>query len=229
VDEFLHFYTTYGVRQVLNVNPGTVLAGYMLTAWAWNRVQDFSLHGQRQSACRAVDSAGARLFARDDGSTPSSASTGATRSTTRRSRFRPSTSALGFEDAVRFEHHITETQKSIVRQPYDRRAELIELTRGCRTSRPSTKVAIRGRRRASPPSDILDYFRDKSESSRAATGALASTSWTSSTPRLTTARALTEHGLSFLAAPTCIAETGGQPPLPETRRWAAFAGPGSTR
>src|SRR5665811_1778325 len=30
LDEFLHYYTEYGVRQVLNVNPGTVLAGYLL-------------------------------------------------------------------------------------------------------------------------------------------------------------------------------------------------------
>ncbi|HWR92453.1 MAG TPA: hypothetical protein VN300_08490, partial [Desulfobacterales bacterium] len=29
-DEFLKYYTTYGVRQVLNINPGTVLVGYLL-------------------------------------------------------------------------------------------------------------------------------------------------------------------------------------------------------
>ncbi|MFN2174059.1 MAG: hypothetical protein ACK2UF_21765, partial [Candidatus Promineifilaceae bacterium] len=30
LDEFLYYYTTYGVRQVLNINPGTVLLGYLL-------------------------------------------------------------------------------------------------------------------------------------------------------------------------------------------------------
>jgi hypothetical protein len=30
VDEFMYYYTTYGVRQVLYINPGTVLAGYLL-------------------------------------------------------------------------------------------------------------------------------------------------------------------------------------------------------
>ncbi len=30
VDEFLYYHTNYGVRQVLNVNPGTVLLGYFL-------------------------------------------------------------------------------------------------------------------------------------------------------------------------------------------------------
>jgi hypothetical protein len=29
-DEFLYYYTTYGTRQVLNTNPGTVLVGYLL-------------------------------------------------------------------------------------------------------------------------------------------------------------------------------------------------------
>ena len=36
---------------------------------------------------------------------------------------------LGLEDQVRIEHHITETWKSIVRQPYDRRAGLVELAK----------------------------------------------------------------------------------------------------
>ncbi|MFN2109008.1 MAG: hypothetical protein ACK2UI_05055, partial [Anaerolineae bacterium] len=30
LDEFLYYYTEYGVRQVLNINPGTVLLGYLL-------------------------------------------------------------------------------------------------------------------------------------------------------------------------------------------------------
>ena len=30
LDEFLYYYTQYGVRQVLNINPGTVLLGYLL-------------------------------------------------------------------------------------------------------------------------------------------------------------------------------------------------------
>ena len=30
LDEFLHYYTEYGVQQVLNINPGTILLGYFL-------------------------------------------------------------------------------------------------------------------------------------------------------------------------------------------------------
>ena len=37
--------------------------------------------------------------------------------------------AFGLEDIVRFEHHVIETWKSIVIQPYDRREELIEVAK----------------------------------------------------------------------------------------------------
>ena len=30
IDEYLYYYTRYGIRQVLNINPGTVLLGYLL-------------------------------------------------------------------------------------------------------------------------------------------------------------------------------------------------------
>ena len=30
IDEFLYYYTNYGVNQVLNINPGTILLGYLL-------------------------------------------------------------------------------------------------------------------------------------------------------------------------------------------------------
>ena len=65
---------------------------------------------------------------------------------------------------VRFEHHITETYKSIVRQPYNRRAELVELARSVPNisakhegGEPETEVT------RSHPSDILDYFVPKKD------------------------------------------------------------------
>ena len=30
IDEYLYYYTSYGVKQVLNINGATVLAGYLL-------------------------------------------------------------------------------------------------------------------------------------------------------------------------------------------------------
>ena len=130
-------------------------------------------------------------------------STGATRSTTRPSRSPPQVRrALGFEDTVRFEHHITETQKSIVRQPYDRREELIELADHVPNISAKHEGGDPAVDAAHPhPSDILDYFRDKAE-------VIASGDWDALADDFTdkldatnhTARALTEHGLSFVAA-----------------------------
>jgi hypothetical protein len=71
---------------------------------------------------------------------------------------------FGFEDVVRFEHHITETQKSIVRQPYDRTDELVELAKVVKNisaKHEGGKQEIEDKREH--PSDILDYFRDKAE------------------------------------------------------------------
>jgi hypothetical protein len=70
---------------------------------------------------------GAKLFSRPDGTSPligfnwSNSVNNATMEITAQIR-----RDLGFEDPVRFEHHITETYKSIVRQPYDRDKSEIE-------------------------------------------------------------------------------------------------------
>jgi hypothetical protein len=110
--------------------------------------------------------------------------------------------ALGFEEGVRFEHHITETWKSIVRQPYDRRDELVELAdhvQNISAKHEGGDPAIDSCR--AHPSDILDYFRDKAE-------VIASGDWDALELDFMdkvdatnhTARSLTEHGLSFIAA-----------------------------
>jgi hypothetical protein len=72
--------------------------------------------------------------------------------------------ALGLEDVVRFEHHITETLKSIVRQPYNRRDELVEIAREV----PNISAKHEGgevdiEQGLEHPSDILDYFMTKSD------------------------------------------------------------------
>ena len=72
--------------------------------------------------------------------------------------------AMGLTDIVRFEHHIIETYKSIVRQPYNRRDELLEIA----DKVPNISAKHEG---ADPeieaelehPSDILDYFVAKEE------------------------------------------------------------------
>jgi hypothetical protein len=72
--------------------------------------------------------------------------------------------SMGLTDCVRFEHHITETYKHIVVQPYLRRAELLDLA----TDVPNISAKHEGgdpeiERRREHPSDILEYFLPKEE------------------------------------------------------------------
>lgn len=203
-DEFLYYYTHYGVRQVLNINPGTVLVGYLLYRLGIDIEFKISVFmGNDNPYAGLWTLIGAKLFARDDGTSPligfNWSNSINNKSMEITAQFRKK---LGFEDVVRFEHHITETWKSIVRQPYDRRDELMQLAD--HVANISAKHEG-GDPEVEPtrdhPSDILDYFRDKSE-------IIASGDWDAVRKNFMdkydavnhTARALTEHGLSFVAA-----------------------------
>ena len=109
---------------------------------------------------------------------------------------------LGFEDKVRIEHHITETWKSIVRQPYNRRCDLLEVA----SRVPNISAKHEGgdpeveqtRKRAS---DVLDYFRDKEEIISSGDMDHLEKNYMDKHDAVNqTARALTEKGLSFVAA-----------------------------
>jgi hypothetical protein len=146
---------------------------------------------------------GAKLFSRDDGSSPlvgfnwSNSINNETMEIT--AQFR---SDFDFEDVVRFEHHITETYKSIVIQPYDRRAELVEIADHVKNISAKHEGADPEIDSTRPhPSDILDYFRDKDE-------IITRGDWDHLTQNFLdkidatnhTAQALTKSGLSFIAA-----------------------------
>ncbi len=204
VDEFLYYYTTYGLREVLNINPGTVLAGYMLHRLGIDIEFKISVFMGNDNPYAALWTLlAAKLFSRDDGSTPligfnwSNSVNNETLEIT--AQFRQ---ALGFENAVRFEHHITETWKSIVRQPYNRRAELVQLADHV----PNISAKHEGGNPETDserphPSDILDYFRDKSEVIESGDWDALQTNFLDKVDAANdTARALTEKGLSFLAA-----------------------------
>ncbi|HZL15027.1 MAG TPA: hypothetical protein VFC97_02840 [Verrucomicrobiae bacterium] len=204
LDEFLHYYTEYGVRQVLNVNAGTVLAGYLLHRLGVDIEFKISVFmGNDNPYAGMWTLIGAKLFARDDGSSPlvgfnwGNSTNNETLEITAEIR-----RALGFEDAIRFEHHITETFKSIVLQPYDRREELMALADhvpNISAKHEGGDPAVDGAR--AHPSDILDYFRAESE-------VVESGDWENLALNFMdkldatnhTAQALTEHGLSFVAA-----------------------------
>jgi len=204
VRELLYYYTRFGVRQVLNINPGTVLLGYLLHRLGIDIEFKISVFMGNDNPYAALWTLiGAKLFSRDDGSAPligfnwSNSVDNRTMEVSAEVR-----KALGFESQVRFEHHITETYRSIVRQPYNRRAELLELAG--RVANISAKheggdPEIDQARKH--PSDILDYFRDQEE-------IVSSGDWEHLTENFLdkfdalnkTALALTERGLSFIAA-----------------------------
>ncbi len=204
VDEFLYYYTNYGVSQVLNVNPGTVFLGYMLHRLGVDIEFKISVFmGNDNPYAGLWTLLGAKLFARDDGTSPligfnwSNSVNNKTIEIT--AQFRKS---WGFEDLVRFEHHITETFKSVVRQPYNRRAELIEIADHI----PNISAKHEGgepeiEEKRNHPSDVLDYFRDKSEIIDAGDWDALQINFLDKMDSLNrTARALTENGLSFVAA-----------------------------
>jgi hypothetical protein len=203
-DEFLYYYTNYGVRQVLNINPGTVLVGYLLHRLGIDIEFKISVFMGNDNPYAALWTLlGAKLFAREDGTSPligfnwSNSVNNATMELT--AEFRKQ---LGFEDVVRFEHHITETFKSIVRQPYNRRDELLELSdhvANISAKHEGADPEIDAAR--AHPSDILDYFRDKAEVIAAGDMEALELNFLDKFEAFNkTAWALTEHGLSFVAA-----------------------------
>lgn len=204
VDEFLYYYTTYGTRQVLNINPGTVLAGYLLHKLGIDNEFKISVFMGNDNPYAALWTLlGAKLFSREDGTSPligfNWSNSVDNESIEITAQFRR---ALGLEDVVRFEHHITESYKHIVRQPYNRRDELVLLADHVSNisakhegGDPDVEVT------RAYPSDILDYFRSRDEIEAAGHMPLLLRNYLDKHESVNrTARALTEHGLSFVAA-----------------------------
>jgi hypothetical protein len=207
LDEFLYYYTNFGVQHVLNFNAGTILLGFLLYRLGVNIQFKISVFFGSDNPYHALwIMAAAKLFSRDDGTSPligfnwSNSINNETMELT--SQFRK---ALGFEDVVRFEHHITETWKSIVIQPYNRRSELVEI---------ADHVAnISAKHEGGDPeveqtrkhqSDILDYFRDKKEVIEAGDWENLQQNFMDKVDACNkSAWALTESGLSFIAAKNC--------------------------
>jgi hypothetical protein len=145
----------------------------------------------------------AKLLSRDDGSTPligfnlsNSVSNGTIELAARARR------AFGFEDIVRIEHHITEAYKSIVRQPYDRTNELVELANHVKNIGAKHEGGIpKIDKNREHPSDILDYFIPKKDIIEKGLMPKLLTNYLDKHEALNkTAEALTKHGLAFIAA-----------------------------
>jgi bifunctional DNA-binding transcriptional regulator/antitoxin component of YhaV-PrlF toxin-antitoxin module len=204
VDEFLGYYTRYGIRQVLNINPGTVFLGYLLHKLGVDIEFKISVFMGNDNPYAALWTLlAAKLFAREDGTTSligfnwSNSVNNATIEKGAEIR-----KAFGLEDVVRFEHHITETYKSIVIQPYDRTDELVTLAdhvSNISAKHEGGKPKIDSLREH--PSDILDYFLPKAEiEARGWMPAMERNYLDKHDALNETAVALTKKGLSFLAA-----------------------------
>jgi len=165
-EEFLHYYTNYGIKQVLNVNPGTILLGYMLHRLGVDIEFKISVFvGNDNPYFIFWTLMTAKMFSRADGST-SLIGFNLSNSVNNTTILQADAirRGLGLEKAVRFEHHITETYKSIVVQPYLRRDELVELAKTV----PNISAKHEGgepdiEMKKEHPSDILDYFLTRAE------------------------------------------------------------------
>jgi len=204
VDEYLHYYTEYGVQQVLNVNAGTVILGYWLFKLGVDiqfKISVFAGNDNPYFIFWTLMTA--KLFSRDDGTTPligfnlSNSVNNRTLELSADAR-----KAFSFEDIVRLEHHITEAYKSIVRQPYDRLEELVEIADDVKNiSAKHEGGDPKVEKTREHPSDILDYFMPKKEIIEKGLMPKLLQNYLDKHDAVNrTAKALTEKGLTFIAA-----------------------------
>jgi hypothetical protein len=204
VEEYLHYYTEYGVRQVLNTNIGTVLLGFLLHRLGIDIEFKISVYlGTDNPYSIFWILMMAKLFSREDGTTSLigfNLSNSVNNRTIELSAY--IRKAFGFEDIVRIEHHITEAYKSIVRQPYDRLNELLELADHVKNiSAKHEGAPPEVEKTREHPSDILDYFMPKKEIMEKGLMPKLLANYLDKHDAVNrTARALTEKGLTFIAA-----------------------------
>jgi hypothetical protein len=204
VDEFLRYYAEYGLPQVLNTNAGTVFMGYLLHKLGINiefKISVFLGIDNPYSILWTLMTA--KLLSRDDGSSPLigfNLSNSVNNRTVELAAY--VRNAFDFESVVRLEHHVTEAYKSIVRQPYDRTAELVKLATHVKNIGAKHEGGIpETERKRDHPSDILDYFTPKEDIVEKGLMPKLLMNYLDKHDALNrTAEALTEQGLTFIAA-----------------------------
>jgi hypothetical protein len=203
-DEYLYYYTNYGIRQVLNINPGTIFVGYMLYKLGIDNEFKISVYmGNDNPFAVFWTLMAARMLSRDDGTTSligfnfsNSVNNDTIRSSDKIRR------AMGLTDVVRFEHHITETYKSIVIQPYNRREELVEVAGEV----PNISAKHEGgdpeiEETREHPSDILEYFLPKEDIAKQGLADILEKNYLDKQDALNkTADALTKAGIGVICA-----------------------------
>lgn len=203
-NEFLYYYTNYGTKQVLNVNPGTVLLGYMMHKLGIDMEFKISVFmGNDNPYAVLWTLMAARLLAREDGSTPligfnfSNSVNNKTIEASSKIRH-----AFSLDKNVRFEHHITETWKHIVKQPYNRRDELLDIADkvpNISAKHEGGEIAREESRKH--PSDILEYFVPRADLEAQGLMPLITQNYLDKHESVNiTARELTKKGQTFIAA-----------------------------
>jgi hypothetical protein len=204
VEEVLHYYTNYGLKQVLNVNSGTVLLGYFLRKLGIDiefKISVFLGNDNPYSILWTLMTG--KLLSSADGSTPLigfNLSNSVNNSTIELSA--QVRRDFGFEDIVRIEHHVTEAYRSIVREPYDRLTELVELADHVKNISAKHEGGVPSTEKTRQhPSDILDYFIPKREiETKGLMQSLLRNYLDKHDAVNRTAKAQTENGLSCVAA-----------------------------
>ena len=204
VEEYLHYYTTYGIRQVLNTNTGSVLLGYLMHKLGIDIEFKISVFlGTDNPYSILWTLLTAELLSRPDGTTPligfnlSNSVNNQTIELAAQIR-----KTWDFEDIIRIEHHITEAYKSIVRQPYNRQTELLALADHVKNISAKHEGGLPDTERTRDhPSDILDYFVPKKDIIEKGLMPSMLQNYLDKHDALNqTARMLTQKGLTFIAA-----------------------------
>lgn len=204
VEEFLFYYTEYGIRQVLNTNTGSVLLGYLLYKLGIDiefKISVFLGTDNPYSILWTLMTA--KLFSRPDGTTPLigfNLSNSVNNETIELAAY--ARKPWNFETIVRIEHHITEAYKSIVRQPYNRQQELLALADHVKNISAKHEGGLpETERTRKHPSDILDYFMPKKDIIEKGLMPKQLQNYLDKHDALNkTAQMLTQKGLAFTAA-----------------------------
>lgn len=204
VNEIIHYYTEYGIPEVLNINSGTMLLGYWLHKLGINIKFKISVYlGIDNPYSILWTLMTAKLFSRDDGTSSlvglnlSNSVDNGTIELAAHIR-----KSLGFEDIIRIEHHITESYRNIVRQPYDRTEELMELAKSVKNIAAKHEGGVpEVEEKRDHPSDILEYFMQKKDIIDNGLMSKLLVNYLDKHDALNrSAELLTKHGLSFVAA-----------------------------
>lgn len=205
LDEYLHHYTTNGVRQVLSITQAQLIIGYWLNQLGIESEFKVSvwLAGHDSALGSAYTFMMAKLMENDQGRTPLiglNISNSVDAETIR--QIAAIRDAFGYRDQIRIEHHLTQTYKSTVRQPYLRRDEILEVA--------ETVANVAAKHEGADPereellnhqSDFFDYFRTQEDLVNSGDMALMRQLYLEKHASVqTTAEALTRAGIGFVAA-----------------------------